>query len=277
MTPYAEVIGDPIEHSKSPLIHRFWLEKLGLDGDYRATRVPPDELGEYFLSRSADPNWRGCNITMPHKLAALAHVHKHRDPSFPIEPINIAVPRHGRLEGANSDTQGLLEPLLALHGGWTRVRAEGPCPATVIGSGGVLFSVMTVLSLLGYAPIHVVVRDARKAEQIAEDYQGVAVRIVPWGAPLPPCALLVNATPLGMRGQVELPFDCMNVMKGGIVFDMVYNPVETRLLADARSRGLRMVDGLQMLVAQAASGFQLFFDAAAPRAFDCELRELLTA
>jgi shikimate dehydrogenase len=147
----------------------------------------------------------------------------------------------------------------------------------VIGSGGVLFSAITVLSMLGYAPIHVVVRDPRKAEQIAEDYRNVAVRIVPWGSPLPPCALLINATPMGMRGQSPLPYDPASVTEGGIVFDMVYDPVETPLLAAARARGLRVIDGLQMLVGQAAVGFEFFFGAAAPRAFDWELRERLTA
>src|SRR5688500_20310195 len=87
--PYAEVIGDPIGHSKSPLIHRFWLEKLGLEADYRAVRVEAGELGDYFSARKADPDWRGCNISMPHKLAARSHGFYRQDPSFPPWPINL--------------------------------------------------------------------------------------------------------------------------------------------------------------------------------------------
>src|SRR5688500_18827405 len=122
--PYAEVIGDPIAHSKSPLIHSFWLEKLGIDADYRATLVTADQLGGYFAARGRDPDWRGCNITMPNKIAALQFVHRHRDPSFPVETINIAVPGKGRLEGLNSDTLGVYEPLTKQVG--SRTGAKGP-------------------------------------------------------------------------------------------------------------------------------------------------------
>ena len=110
--PYAEVIGDPIAHSKSPLIHKFWLEKLGMEGDYRHCLVRPGELGTYFERRRHDPDWRGCNITMPHKLAALEHVHKPQDPIFPVEPINIALTRNGRIEGAGGQ---LLECVEGSH------------------------------------------------------------------------------------------------------------------------------------------------------------------
>jgi shikimate dehydrogenase len=278
-SPYAEVIGDPIAHSKSPLIHRFWLAKLGIEGDYRALQVTAAELGDYFAARVRDEHWRGCNITMPHKQAALGFVHKHRDPSFPVEPINIATLRRGRLEGLNSDTQGLLEPLMAAGeqlGRTGQHQQASPKPAVVFGSGGVLFAVMIALSTLGYAPIHVMVRDSGRAARIMADYEGVDARVLRWGDPLPSCELLVNATPLGMTGYPDFPFGVDAVAAGGIVFDMVYAPVETALLGQARGHGLRTVDGLQMLVAQAAVGFQLFFGSAAPRTYDPELRELLT-
>jgi shikimate dehydrogenase len=270
--PYAEVIGDPVSHSKSPAIHKYWLEKLGIEGDYRHCRVPAGGLGAYFEARSGDPDWRGCNITMPHKLAALDHVHKQRDPSLPAEPVNIAVPRDGRIEGMNSDTNGLMEPLLAHVG---RV-GERRGPAIVVGAGGVLHPAMTVLAALGYGPIWIAMRDDAKAAHIAKEYQGFQGQTIGFDAPLPPANLLVNATPLGMTGFPAFPLSLDSLAAGAIVFDLIYDPLETDLLRSARARGLRTIDGLNMLIAQAAVSFQCFFGAMAPRRHDIELREHLT-
>jgi shikimate dehydrogenase len=273
--PYAEVIGDPIAHSKSPAIHNFWLSKLGIEADYRACRVLPAELGAYFDARRRDEHWRGCNITMPHKIAALGYAHKHRDPSFPVEGINVAIPRPGeKLEGANTDGLGFLEPLLALQGGRF---GQQPGAAIVVGGGGVLFSVMWALSALGHAPIYVAVRDSAKAGRIAEDYRGVHALPLTLGDALPPASLLVNATPLGMGGFPPFPLPLDSLAPDGIVYDLVYNPLETELIRSARARGLRVLDGLAMLIPQAAAAFQLFFGVAAPREFDAKLRELLTS
>jgi shikimate dehydrogenase len=270
--PYAEVIGDPVGHSKSPAIHKYWLKKLGLEGDYRHCRVPSGELAGYFEARSADPDWRGCNITMPHKLAALDHVHKQSDPGLPAEPINIAVPRDGRIEGMNSDTNGLMEPLLAYVG---RV-GERRGPAIVVGAGGVLHPAMSVLAALGYGPIWIVMRDDAKAARIAKQYQGLQGRPIGFDAPLPPANLLVNASPLGMTGFPPFPLSLDSLAAGAIVFDLIYDPLDTALLQEARARGLRTIDGLDMLIAQAAVSFQCFFGAMAPRRHDIELREHLT-
>ncbi|MEO6552835.1 MAG: shikimate dehydrogenase [Croceibacterium sp.] len=267
------MIGDPIAQSKSPAIHNFWLGKLGIEGDYRRCLVRVGELGEYFSARARDPDWRGCNITMPHKIAALEFVHKHRDPSFPIEPINIAVPLRGQIEGVNSDTLGLLEPLNAILQGQPAPRG----PAIVVGSGGVLFSAMWALSALGYAPIHIVMRDEAKMAVVTKDYRGVHARPMLIGSPLPLANLLVNATPLGMTGFPEFPLSLDSLSSDAIVFETIYSPLETALLREARARGLRTVDGLSMLIAQASAGFQAFFKAPAPREHDAELRALLTS
>jgi len=272
--PYAEVIGDPIAHSKSPSIHRFWLGKLGMEGDYRHCLVHPDELGAYFEARSRDEDWRGCNISMPHKVAALRHVHKHRDPSFPLEPVNVAIPRGGRIEGQNSDINGLMEPLLA-HGVGRIGGAAGP--AIVVGAGGVLYSAMGVLAALGFAPIWIVMRDPDKAAQVARDYKGVDGRPISFHDPLPPARLLVNATPLGMTGFPDFLLPLDSLAPGAFVFDLTYDPLDTKLLRAARARGLRTIDGLAMLIGQAAIAFQAFFGAAAPRHHDAELREMLTS
>lgn len=270
-TPYAEVIGDPIAHSKSPLIHRFWLDKLGLEGDYRRCLVRPEELGAYFEARERDEDWRGCSITMPHKIAALQYVHKHRDPSFPIEPVNIAAPLRGHIEGLNSDATGMIEPLRALLPGFGGERG----PAIVVGAGGVLYSAMNVLSIFGYAPIWIAMRDAGKAAQVEEDYRGLYGQPIPFADPLPPANLLINATPLGMTGFPAFPLGLDSLSPDAIVFDLVYDPVETALLQAARARGLRTIDGLAMLIGQAAVAFEIFFKNPPPREHDAELRELL--
>ncbi|GAC1577129.1 MAG: shikimate dehydrogenase [Sphingomicrobium sp.] len=277
---FAEVIGDPIAHSKSPRIHNFWLRRLGIDAEYRALRVTAAQLGGYFEARARDPDWRGCNITMPHKVAALAYVNKYRDPSCPVEPINTAIPVKGRIEGINTDMNGLMEPLRRLFGGIDpsgRSPELGSRPAVVIGAGGVLYPVMLALSALGCAPITVVLRDRSKFAQVEQDYRGLHVRTMLLGEPLPSVKLLVNASPLGMTGYPAFPYGIEALANKGIVFDMVYSPIETKLLSAARARGLQTVDGLQMLVAQAAAAFKLFFGQAAPRQHDEELREILLA
>jgi shikimate dehydrogenase len=272
--PYAEVIGDPIAHSKSPIIHKFWLERLGLEGDYRACLVRPDELGSYFEVRARDEDWRGCSITMPHKIEALRYAPKHRDPSFPAEAINAAVRQeNGSLEGVNTDVNGLLEPLL-LEGA-SLGAARGP--AIVVGAGGVLFSVMMALATVGYGPIWIAMRDSSKMAKVADDYRGVKGVPIPLTDPLPPARLLVNASPLGMSGFPPFPLSLDSIEEGGLVFDLVYAPVETALLREARARGLRTLDGLTMLVGQAAVAFQLFFGEPAPRQYDGELRGKLIA
>ncbi|GAA3998700.1 shikimate dehydrogenase [Sphingomonas humi] len=277
--PYAEVIGDPIGHSKSPLIHKFWLEKLGLEGEYRATKVTPDELGGYFASRRDDPLWRGCNITMPLKLAALAHVAKPQDPSFPVEPVNLAVPLNGRVIGLNTDIHGVMEPLAPLLTNEGMLRpssAPASRNAVVLGAGGALYPVVWSLLSLGYKAITLVARDRAKVATYLGQRNSVTIRYLAWGDPLPPSDLLVNATPLGMTGYPDLPYDASSIAGDGVVFELVYRPLETTLLRDARQRRLQIVDGLQMLVGQAAPSFARFFGKAAPRDFDSELRALLT-
>ena len=201
--PYAEVIGDPVGHSWSPAIHRFWLGKMGLEGDYRATRVMPEELGDYFASRREDPLWRGCNITMPLKVAALAHVEKSQDPSFPIKPVNLATPQDGKVVGLNTDIHGVLEPLAAIvgtQGERQLLAAKDPQSAVVLGAGGALYPVVWSLLSLGYTTITLVARDCAKVAAFVGQRNGVTISYHPWGDPLPLSDLLVNATPLGMHG-----------------------------------------------------------------------------
>jgi len=237
---YAEVIGDPIGHSKSPLIHGFWLKALGIDGDYRATHVTPDGLGDYFAARRADPAWRGCNLTIPHKHAALI--------------------------GTNTDAGGFYAPIadLALAG----------APVVVVGAGGAARAVLFALSRVGVGAVTILNRNVLKAAAMLSSF-GLKGQALPLGAPLPAASLLVNTSPLGMTGQPPLDLDLSPLPEQAVVYDIVYAPLETPLLAAARERALDTVDGLEMLIGQAALAFELLFGVAPPRERDDELRALL--
>ena len=152
---YAEVIGDPIGHSKSPLIHRFWLDALAIDGDYRATHVAPEGLGDYFTARRADPAWRGCNITIPHKQTALDHVEDRGGVRGTIGAINLAlVAEDGALIGTNTDAGGFYAPIADLD--------LAGAPVAVIGAGGAARAVLFALSRIGVGPVTILNRNVLK-------------------------------------------------------------------------------------------------------------------
>lgn len=266
---YAEVIGDPIAQSKSPLIHAFWLGALGIDADYRRVHVVADDLPGYFAHARADPDWRGCNITIPHKIAALDHVEDPGGVRTSIGAINTVIRQGDALIGTNTDTGGFAAPIMGLDLAGRH--------ATVIGAGGAARAVLFALSKLGIGRVTVMNRSPLKAAGLLAhfDLQG---DVVPLDAPLSPTtALLVNASALGMVGQPPLAIDLSPLPPDAVVYDAVYAPLETALLAQARDRGLGTVDGLEMLIGQAALAFALFFGAEPPRDRDGELRALLTA
>lgn len=269
MTAYAEVIGDPIAQSKSPLIHRFWLEALGIDADYRAHRVESADLAAYFDARRDDPAWRGCNITLPHKIAALDHVGDPGGVRGSIGAINTVFRNEdGDWIGTNTDAAGFYAPL-----GDTEL--EG-ARALVIGSGGAARAVLFALSRMGVGAVTLMARNPLKGAGLLAGF-GLKGDVVDLSAPVPPVDLLVNASPLGMTGQVALSIDLTPLPDDAIVYDIVYSPVETKLLAQARRRELATIDGLEMLIGQASAAFTLFFGAEPPRNRDAELRARLTA
>lgn len=268
MTIYAEVIGDPIAHSKSPLIHGFWLEAMGIDADYRATHVTPEGLAAFFQSRIADPEWRGCNITVPHKVAALDHVPDPGGVRNSIGAINTVFRgADGELIGTNTDAAGFYAPLADFE-------LEG-MPVAVVGAGGAARAVLFALAQVGVARVTVLNRTPLKAMGLLARF-GLKGEVVPLDTPVPPVALLVNASSLGMTGQPPLDLDLSALPEDAVVYDAVYAPLETGLLAAARARGLETVDGLEMLIGQAALAFELFFGKAPPRDRDDALRALLT-
>jgi shikimate dehydrogenase len=265
--PYAEVIGDPIAHSKSPVIHNFWLRELGIEAEYRKTRVKPGELAAHFLRRRADPDWLGCNITIPHKIAALDYVDDPGGVRQRIGAINtVACETGGPLIGTNTDAGGFLQPLLRDQ--WTGSRA------VMIGAGGAALAIAFALRSVGIEDLTIVARNAGAGRALL-DRLGFAGRVQDFDAPLPAADLLVNASPLGMTGNPAYAPDLSPLPRRAMVYDIVYAPLETPLLAAARAAGLATLDGLEMLIGQAALAFDIFFDARPPRELDGALREQL--
>ena len=273
--PYAEVIGDPIAHSKSPLIHGFWLEKLGIDAEYRACHVRPGELAGYFASRRADPTWRGCNVTIPHKEAVSAFLDFVEPRAQRIGAVNTVWKEGDLLYGRNTDVEGVSEALSGVDLAGRDV--------VVIGAGGAARSAFAHLEGLGCASVRVLARNPEKANAVVSDFN-LPVRscLLEKGShAFRDAALVINATQLGMSGQAQMPpfvLDELGEMApGGQVFDMVYAPRETELLKSAARLGHHPVGGLVMLVGQARGAFARFFGSVPSREFDTELYGLLSA
>ena len=282
--PYAEVIGDPIAHSKSPLIHSFWLGKLGMDAEYRASHVTRNQLTDYLRSRNADEYWRGCNVTIPHKRAVLPLLDMIDPSASVIGAVNTITVRDGYLHGYNTDAPGFMEPIAPMLESSPTYRF-----ASLIGSGGAALAVGRALHDVGFTLIHYnrdpLAASARLGDLVRDKDLNCDIRsLCEYDGAMHDFKegpdrfdLLVNATSLGMVGQPPLEIDLSSWPSQMVVYDIVYSPLETPLLAAARARGLRTIDGLQMLVGQAAAAFELFFGQPAPRQHDAELRALLTA
>lgn len=282
--PYAEVIGDPIAQSKSPAIHNFWLRKLGIDAEYRACHVHPSELSAYLARRREDMLWRGCNVTMPHKQAVMAHLDSVEPSANAIGAVNTIYPAADRLlAGTNTDAAGFLEPLAddlaATH--YFRM-------ARIIGTGGAARAIITALADKGFTLV-VAGRDPAKArallDELAPKGEHHAIHLSHFADPTDfafddreaCCDLVINASSLGMQGQPPLAFDWSHAPPGSIAYDIVTAPLDTPFLQGAHAKGHRTIDGLAMLIGQAAAAFELFFGQPAPRVHDAELRAILTA
>lgn len=279
--PYAEVIGDPVAHSKSPAIHKFWLAKLGLPWDFQRTRVVPGQLASFLETRRQDPQWCGCSVTLPHKRTVMPLIDGSAEPSPTLGAVNCIVrDRAGRLTGHNTDWRGFLEPLRP----WLELDKLHQM-ARVIGTGGAALAVSYALDRSNFTIVSVA-RDTAKAlalrkrlelfdDDLVTDLAGLNAE-TGWGERPEVLDLLVNATPLGMAGFPPLPLSVRSQPRRAIVYDLVYHPLETGLLREAREAGMTTIDGLAMLIGQAAIAFELFFAEPAPREHDGELRELLT-
>jgi shikimate dehydrogenase len=265
----AGIIGWPVAHSKSPAIHRFWLSRLGMDGDYSRFPVAPEQLATFIRALPA-MGLRGVNVTIPHKISVMAHLDDIDDTARAVGAVNtIKVFPDGRIGGTNTDIDGIYLPL--------RSHKLQDREAIILGSGGAARAAVIAARTSGAAWVTIIARDTDKGLSLLKA-AGQPGTVLPWGGPIPAspqAALLFNATSLGMTGQPPLAFDLSLLPDDAVVFDAVYVPLETGLLRSARQRGLATIDGLEMLIGQAALAFEIFFGMVPPREHDDELRTLL--
>jgi shikimate dehydrogenase len=252
--PAACLIGWPAAHSRSPLIHHYWLRELGIKGGYVIEAVPPDELQD-FVFRLSLRGFVGANVTIPHKERALA-LSKPDERARAVGAANTLWFADGELCSTNTDVEGFINNLDACASGWDQCE-----DALVLGAGGSSRAVVFGLLERGIKRVHLANRTAYRARALADQF-GARVLPVAWDAVpelLPRARLLVNTTSLGMRGQPPLEIDVGRLPSNAVVADLVYVPLETPLLAAAAARGLRTADGLGMLLHQAVRGFELWF------------------
>jgi shikimate dehydrogenase len=252
----AGVIGWPIGHSRSPLIHDYWLKRYGIAGSYERIAVEPGAL-EAFFRGLVESGLIGCNVTLPYKEAAF-HFVRIADPATArLRAVNTTFEHDGELWGTNTDGEGLLANLAAAIPGW---RARD-CTVAMLGAGGAARAIAGALIDAGSRRIIIANRTRTRTEELKRDF-GPLIEPVDWAeAPtiLEDADLLVNTTALGMAGQPSLDLDLAALPKAAVVTDIVYTPLETDLLSRARARGNRTVPGLGMLLHQAVRGFELWF------------------
>jgi len=262
--PYAEVIGDPIDHSMSPVIHRFWLDALGIDADYRRRQVTRADLPAFVAERRKDSDWRGSNVTMPLKLDAAALADEATDRAVAAGAANLLMMRDGKLVAANTDVGAIAALLARLQEASAAIGS-----VTLLGNGGAARAALVALKLVGLQRVRIHARDMAAAMKLAVEF-GLEAEPAPFTAPIVSDGI-INATPLGMAGRDCLNCNLDHLPANGWVFDMVTDPPETPLVKAARKRNLSVVTGFDMLVEQAATSFKLFFGAEPPRDRDGEL------
>ena len=259
-TRLAGIMGWPVAHSRSPALHNFWLDEHGIDGAYVPLPVPPEHL-ERALRALPALGFRGCNLTLPHKEAALAIVDRVDPLARRIGAVNtVVVMPDGSLEAGNTDAFGFRENLREAAPDWHP--RDGA--AVVLGAGGSARAVAAALVEMRVPEIRLVNRTLARAEALARDLAeaGTAISAHPWqsrDAVLDGAGLLVNTTSLGMTGAPGLDIDLSSLPSSAVVADIVYVPLDTALLAAARRRGNRTVDGLGMLLHQGRPGFEAWF------------------
>jgi shikimate dehydrogenase len=250
------IIGWPVAHSRSPMIHNCWLGQHQIDGSYEHAAVAPEDFDKFFSSLS-EQGFIGGNVTLPHKHVAFALCDKTTPIAARLEAVNTFWFEDGRLCGDNTDGEGFLGSLDESAPGWDERTAK----AVVLGAGGAARAIVHALEARKIKRIIIVNRTRARAEEVAAAIDG-PVEVEDWaklGQALDGADLLVNTTSLGMKGQPELEIDLTPLANSAIVSDIVYVPLETELLAKAKARGLVTSGGLSMLLHQAVPGFQRWF------------------
>ncbi len=256
--PHAGVVGWPIEHSRSPTIHRYWLKELGIPGAYDRFAVRPGEFRPFADTIGRD-GFLGANVTAPHKEAAFEACDRRTDVAEALGAVNTLWREDGRLWGDNTDVAGFLANLDEATPGWDERKGL----AVVIGAGGAARGIIHALVSRGFERIAVFNRTQARAEALAQHFGGSTVAM-PWGdlaTELSGADLLVNASSLGMVGQPPLIVDVSALPGRAVVADAVYVPLRTPLIEAAGARGLRVAEGLGMLLHQAAPAFARWFGA----------------
>jgi shikimate dehydrogenase len=263
------IIGWPVKHSRSPLIHNYWLKHYGIAGEYRREEVPPEKFAD-FVKALAARGYAGANVTLPHKEAALA-LSQPDDRARAIGAAN-TLWLDGGLRSTNTDVEGFLDNLDACAPGWDRDLQK----AVMLGAGGGAQAVIYGLISRGVEHVMVVNRTRGRAAALRERF-GRQIHPADWGddIALDDAGLLVNATTLGMERHPNLTVDVGRLPSHAVVADLVYVPLVTPLIHNATARGLRTADGLGMLLHQAVRGFALWFGKTP--AITAELRALVEA
>ncbi len=266
------VIGWPIKHSRSPMIHGFWLHKYGIEGGYEKVAVSPDDLPD-FLNNLAANGFSGCNVTVPHKEQAFKLAHELHDEARAVQAANTLWLAGGKLHATNTDIYGFMTHLDQSAPGWNAKQR----PVALLGAGGAARAILYGLLQRGASDVRIFNRTKERAVKLASFYEK-GVRVVDWqnrDEGLEDCGLVVNTTTLGMSGSPPLDLSLNKLPNDSVVADIVYVPLETPLLAAARQKGCRVVDGLGMLLHQAVPGFERWFGVR-PQV-TTELRDLIVA
>lgn len=256
MTTKAFVIGHPIAHSRSPLIHGTWLKEHGIDGSYEAIDVAPADLPDFF-ERLRQGEFAGGNVTIPHKEAVFALCDSVDELARTIGAVNTLIVRDGKVHGTNTDYLGFLGNLDAAAPGWS----DGTNDALVIGAGGAARAILVALRRRDGGKVHVLNRTLANAQALVDDIPGPfeAHGFDAFAELAPHIGLVVNTSSIGMHGTRFDWVDMGLLPKSTLVTDIVYTPLKTPLLAEADAHGLNTVDGLGMLLHQAVPGFAAWF------------------
>jgi len=247
------VMGHPVAHSRSPMIHGYWLKTLGITGAYELKDLTPEEFPD-FVTHLEKNGYVGGNVTVPHKEAAFRTVHGRDEAAEAVGAVNTLWLENGKLMGGNSDTHGFIANLDERAPGWK----VPSCRAVVLGAGGAGRSAVYALKHRG-VEVDIVNRTVSRAQDLASRFGAKAHGFDALPRLLREADLLVNCTSLGLAGKPPLEVDLGPLKPSAVVYDVVYVPLETGLLARARKRGQRTVDGLGMLLQQAGFGFRKWF------------------
>ena len=252
----AGVVGHPVKHSRSPIIHGYWLEQFGINGRYNRYDVKPEDFS-HFVKTLSEQGLQGVNVTIPHKEAAFLALDEATERARRLKAANTLWFENGKLWGDNTDSIGFLANLDQGHPGWD-INAKS---ALILGAGGAARAIIAGLQERNIEKITIVNRTRERAEELAL-MSGGQVAVAEWSKlsfQFESADLVVNTTSLGMSGQPDLDLSLDPLGKNALVTDIVYVPLETNLLKQARLRGNPVVDGLGMLLHQAVPGFEHWF------------------